>query len=30
MAVMSAAVSTPISPGEVEIRVTVQVVYEIR
>ena len=30
MAVMSAAVSTPISPGEVEIRVTVQVVYDIR
>ncbi len=30
MAVMSAAVSTPISPGEVEIRVTVQVVYQIR
>ncbi len=30
MAVMSAAVSTPISPGEVEIRVTVQVIYEIR
>lgn len=30
MKVMSAAVSTPISPGEVEIRVTVQVVYEIR
>jgi uncharacterized protein YggE len=30
MAVMSADVSTPISPGEVEIRVTVQVVYDIR
>jgi len=30
MAAMSDTVSTPISPGEVEIRVTVQVVYEIR
>ncbi len=30
MAVMSATVSTPISPGEVEIQVTVQVGYRIR